>query len=120
MKHESVFKLSESHCNPGYDFMRNLNSVLTKEYRQISNLGTFLQPAMQSYFKNLLISEECLICKAYILAKCNKHGVYANFTSPKSRIGLQVARKIASCANCHQDFEFQLLQCTYARYVVIC
>ena len=66
MKYESVFKLLESHCNPGYDFMRNLNSVLSKVYRQTSSLGTFLQPTMQSYFKHLLISEECLICKEYI------------------------------------------------------
>ena len=32
------------------------------------------------------------------LAKCNKHGVFANFRFLHSRITLQVARKIASWA----------------------
>ena len=42
------------------------------------------------------ISDECLICKEYICKLWWKR-VFANFTSTKSRIALQVARKIAPC-----------------------
>ena len=42
------------------------------------------------------ISGECLICQEYI-SKLWWERVFANFTSTKSRIALQVARKIAPC-----------------------
>ena len=42
------------------------------------------------------ISDECLICWEYI-SKLWWKRVFANFTSTKSKIALQVARKIAPC-----------------------
>ena len=42
------------------------------------------------------ISDECLICQEYI-SKLRWRRVFANFTSSKGRIALQVARKIAPC-----------------------
>ena len=41
----------------------------------------------------MLINEEWFICQRYI-GKCN---LFAKFTSPKSRIALQIAGKIALC-----------------------
>ena len=42
------------------------------------------------------ISHECLMCVGYI-SKLWLKRVFANFTSTKSKIALQVARKIAPC-----------------------
>ena len=46
----------------------------------------------------MLISEECLICEEYI-SKMQWKRVFTNFTSLKSKIALQVARRIASCVS---------------------
>ena len=44
----------------------------------------------------MIISEECLICEEEI-SKLQRERIFANFTSLRSKIAFQVAKKIASC-----------------------